>query len=42
MVYSGAMTALLLSLIRLLLPLRVDAQQEVDGLDVSFHLERQN
>ena len=42
MVYSGVVTALLLSLIRMLLPLRVDAQQEMDGLDVSFHLERQH
>ena len=42
MVYSALATGALLSLIRVLTPLRVDAQQEVDGLDISLHLERQN
>ncbi|MPN07337.1 Ammonium transporter [bioreactor metagenome] len=40
--YSGAATAGVLVLIRLLMPLRVDAVQEMEGLDISLHLERQH
>src|SRR5690606_20448615 len=36
-VYSAAGTAILLTIIRVLLPLRVTAQQELDGLDQSLH-----
>ena len=41
-VYSAAGTAILLTVIRLLLPLRVTAQQELDGLDQSLHQESQH
>ncbi|MCD2165479.1 ammonium transporter [Comamonas koreensis] len=40
--YSAVGTAILLTLIRVVLPLRVTAQQELDGLDVSLHQESQN
>lgn len=41
-VYSAAGTALVLWLIRVLMPLRVDKLQEMEGLDISLHLERQH
>lgn len=40
--YSAAGTALVLWLIRVLMPLRVDKLQEMEGLDISLHLERQH
>lgn len=40
--YSTAGTALILLLIRVLMPLRVDNVQEMEGLDISLHLERQH
>ena len=40
--YSAAGTALILLLIRVLMPLRVDNVQEIEGLDISLHLERQH
>lgn len=40
--YSAAGTALILLLIRVLVPLRVDNVQEMEGLDISLHLERQH
>jgi len=41
-IYSAAGTAILLTVIRVVLPLRVTAQQEIDGLDISLHQESQN
>jgi Amt family ammonium transporter len=38
-VWSGAMTFVLLKAIELLVPLRVSAQQEIEGLDVTQHGE---
>ena len=40
--YSAVGTAVLLFLIRLVMPLRVDSVQEMEGLDISLHLERQH
>ena len=40
--YSAMGTAVLLFLIRLVMPLRVDSVQEMEGLDISLHLERQH
>ena len=40
--YSALGTAVLLFLIRLVMPLRVDSVQEMEGLDISLHLERQH
>ena len=40
--YSAAGTALLLLLVRLVMPLRVSAQAEQQGLDLSVHMERQH
>ena len=40
--YSAAGTAVILLLIRVLMPLRVDNVQEIEGLDISLHLERQH
>lgn len=41
-VYSAAATALLLLFVRLLVNLRVDDAQELQGLDLSLHMERQH
>jgi Amt family ammonium transporter len=38
-VWSGALTFVLLKAIELLVPLRVSAQQEIEGLDVTQHGE---
>ena len=40
--YSAVGTLLVLALIRLLMPLRVGSAQELEGLDISLHLERQH
>ena len=41
-VYSALATAVLLWLIRLVLPLRVSEAHEQQGLDVSVHMEHQH
>ena len=40
--YSAVGTLLVLTVIRLLMPLRVDSVEEMEGLDISLHLERQH
>ena len=40
--YSAAGTALLLLLVRLVMPLRVSAPVEQQGLDLAIHMERQH
>ncbi|QXZ08831.1 ammonium transporter [Comamonas sp. Y33R10-2] len=40
--YSAAGTALILLLIGVLMPLRVEKAQEMEGLDISLHMERQH
>ena len=39
-VWSGVLTYVILKLIGLVTPLRVDAESETEGLDVSLHNER--
>jgi Amt family ammonium transporter len=40
--YSAVGTAVLLGLVRLVVPLRVGEQAEQQGLDLSTHMERQH
>lgn len=40
--YSAAGTALILLLIGVVMPLRVEKAQEMEGLDISLHMERQH